>query len=338
MRCALLPLAAFSVLFGVATPAWPQERSAEPIRPLPVAAKADPDRVALGRVLFADPRFSHDDRQSCASCHDLAKGGADGLAHSPGFAGRGNLLNTPTIFNSVHNFRPSWIGREATLQMRLDQVVTGQTELASSWPEIVAKLSNDGAMQRQFQRAYHAGPSRDTISDALRAYLRQLVTPSRFDRYLRGQRDAITADEKLGYAKFKSYGCAACHQGINVGGNMYQKFGTMRALPGLKQDEADLGRFLVTGREEDRHVFRVPSLRNVALTAPYFHNGSVATLEEAVDVMFTYQLGRSASKEDRALIVRFLGSLTGEDLPVAGKARICVAAQAQWPPERAVAR
>jgi len=142
-----------------------------------------------------------------------------------------------------------------------------------------------------------------------------LLTPSRFDRFLQGQEDAITVEEKAGYGKFKSYGCVACHQGINVGGNMFQKFGAVNDYFGKRGGnitEADLGRFKITGRETDRHVFKVPSLRNVALTAPYFHDGTATTLEQAVEVMFLHQLGRSAPQEDKRLIVQFLRSLTGE--------------------------
>ena len=147
---------------------------------------------------------------------------------------------------------------------------------------------------------------------------RSLTTPSRFDRYLRGERQALTADEKAGYARFKSYGCVSCHQGINVGGNMYQKFGAMRDMAPGASMALDPGRYEVTGREADRHMFRVPGLRNVALTAPYFHNGSVATLDEAVDAMFKYQLGRSAPAGDKELILRFLHTLSGEQIPPPG--------------------
>jgi cytochrome c peroxidase len=156
------------------------------------------------------------------------------------------------------------------------------------------------------------------LKDALGEYLRSLATPSRFDRYLRGDKQALSTDEKLGYARFKSYGCVSCHQGINVGGNMYQKFGAVRELAPGASMAADLGRYELTRREADRHMFRVPSLRNVALTAPYFHNGSVATLEEAVDAMFKYQLGRQAPPLDKELIVRFLHTLNGEVMPPPG--------------------
>lgn len=301
-----------------ADPAWSQTLGNEPLAPLPQAAPADPARLALGRRLFADPRLSHDNRQSCASCHDLAQGGADGRARSPGYQGKPTLFNTPTVYNSIHNFRHSWNGQTGTLAERLDAIVASPALMASSWSEIVAKLGADDALARQFRAAYGRSVQQADVSDALVRYLGSLVTPSRFDRFLRGEADAISADEKQGYLRFKSFGCAACHQGVNVGGNMFQKFGVMRELPGPKDSPADLGRYAVTGREADRHVFRVPSLRNVALTAPYFHDGSAATLEDAVDVMFRYQLGRNASAQDKAAIVRFLHALNGEGLPRAG--------------------
>ncbi len=306
-RYALLAFALCAVSAALA-----QSFSGEPIRPLPEHVAGDPARVALGRLLFNDVRFARDSRQSCASCHDFAHGGADGKAHSTGHAGKTNALNTPTVFNSALNFRQSWTGREATLEERLDFIVSSPAVFNNSWTLVVARLADDAPLVARFDAAYPNGLRAENVRDALVQYLRQLLTPSRFDRFLRGEPDAISAQEKQGYARFKDYGCTACHQGINVGGNMFQKFGAMRELPNLSTSAADLGRFTVTGLEADRHVFRVPSLRNVALTAPYFHNGSVATLDEAVDVMFRYQLGRVASKEDKALIVQFLHTLTGE--------------------------
>ena len=190
--------------------------------------------------------------------------------------------------------------------------------LATTWELVAARLLGDAGLNARFQRVYGQDVAALLVKDALSHYLASLVTPSRFDRYLRGDHNAISADEKAGYAKFKGFGCVACHQGINVGGNMYQKFGVMRELAPGAPVGRDPGRFELTGREADRHMFRVPSLRNVALTAPYFHNGAVATLEEAVDAMFKYQLGRSASAQDKQQIIRFLGSLSGEQMPPPG--------------------
>jgi cytochrome c peroxidase len=165
-----------------------------------------------------------------------------------------------------------------------------------------------------FQAIYGDGLQPRNIQDAIATFERSLVTPSRFDRYLRGDSGAISEQEKRGYELFKSYGCVACHQGVNVGGNMFQTFGVLGNYfkDRGNETEADLGRYTVTQNELDRHVFKVPSLRNVALTAPYFHDGTAPTLEAAVDVMFRYQLGREAPAADKTAIIMFLKSLTGE--------------------------
>ncbi|MEN3296748.1 MAG: cytochrome c peroxidase [Burkholderiales bacterium] len=293
--------------------------SDEPIRPLPEKSDADPAKLALGKRLFFDTRFSRDNKVSCASCHDFSKGGADGLARSVGVDGRIGQINAPTIFNTAYNFRQLWNGRAPTLDDQLNLAITHPKVFDTTWMAIIDKLVVDAALVRQFRSVYPDGLNRKNVADALAVYERALITPSRFDAWLRGSANAITTEEKLGYSKFKSYGCIACHQGINVGGNMFQVFGVVR--PYMKkeeaQDDADLGRYLVTGRDADKYVFKVPSLRNVARTAPYFHNGSVQTLEEAVDVMFRYQLGRTAPPQDKALIVKFLNTLSGDPPPAA---------------------
>ena len=291
-----------------------QSLPTEPIRPLPEQAGGDPARIALGTRLFFDARFSRDNKQSCASCHRFDKAGTDGLAVALGADGKPGQFNTPTVYNSSFNFRQTWTGRHTSIEGLLDHVIARPNVFATSWEAVASRLAGDPALSDEFRKVYGDAISAPYVMDALGQFLRSLSTPSRFDRYLRGDNEALSVEEKAGYAKFKSFGCAACHQGINAGANMYQKFGAMRDVPGLRASGADLGRFEITGREADRHVFRVPGLRNVALTAPYFHNGSASTLEEAVDVMFKYQLGRSATEQDRDLIVRFLHTLSGEQL------------------------
>ena len=288
---------------------------AEPITPLPQSLSVDPARAKLGRLLFVDPRLSANNRVACASCHDLAKGGADGRARSIGFDGRPTTLNAPTVLNAALNFKQYWNGRADTLESQIDTVVDNPVEMGSSWDQVVIKLSRDAFYQQAFARVYKDGVTRANIENAIASYEKTLITPnSRFDRYLLGDRNAISEEEKAGYAKFKQYGCIACHQGVNVGGNMFQKFGVMGdyfASRGGVTD-ADMGRYLITQEPGDEHVFKVPSLRNVALTAPYFHDGTAKTLDAAVEVMFKYQLGRVASAEDKASIIRFLNTLTGE--------------------------
>jgi cytochrome c peroxidase len=287
----------------------------EPIRPIPRVQEQDPARTELGRRLFQDVRLSANDSVSCASCHQLESGGADQRAFSRGVSGQRAVVNTPTVLNAGFNFRQFWDGRAGSLEAQIDAVIQNPVEMGSTWQEVIGKVTADTHYRTTFAAAYPDGVTQANIENAIATFERSLTTPnSRFDQYLRGDADALSAEEKAGYLKFKQYGCIACHQGVNVGGNMFQKFGVMgdyfetRGNP----SPADLGRFRVTGNDADRHVFKVPSLRNVALTAPYFHDATAKTLEEAVDVMFRYQLGRSAAKEDKYAIIQFLNTLTGE--------------------------
>lgn len=287
----------------------------EPIKPVPLTLKQDSERAAIGRRLFHDPRLSANGSVSCASCHDLGRGGVDQRDYSVGFSGKRTGVNAPTVLNAALNFRQFWNGRADSLEAQVDMVIRNPVEMGSQWADVVAKVAQDARYKEDFARAYKDGVTQANIQNAIATFERTLITPnSRFDRYLRGERNAISDEEKAGYAKFKHYGCIACHQGVNVGGNMFQKFGVMGdyfAQRG-KPTEADLGRLLATGDEQDKHVFKVPSLRNVALTAPYFHDASAKTLADAVDVMFRYQLGRAASRGDKEAIVKFLNTLTGE--------------------------
>lgn len=252
---------------------------------------------------------------SCASCHRLASGGADDKPFSIGFDGKPVQINTPSVLNASLNFKQFWNGRVDTLQAQVEQVVISPVEMGSDWKTVVQKLSDVPAYQSAFKQAYPDGVTVDNVQNALATYERTLLTPnSRFDQYLLGNTEILTIEEKYGYQRFKDYGCIACHQGVNIGGNMFQKFGVMGDYFKARGNpvESDLGRYLLTLDEEDRHVFKVPSLRNVAVTAPYFHDASAKTLEAAVDVMFKYQLGRNPSQEDKDLIIQFLKTLTGE--------------------------
>jgi cytochrome c peroxidase len=287
----------------------------EPIKPIPLAVELDARRVALGRMLFHEPKLSGDNTVSCASCHDLKNGGASHRTHSIGIHQIEGSINAPTVFNSGANFKQFWDGRAATLEQQLDGPIESASEMGSTWDEVVGKLRAAPAYAGQFQAIYPDGVRAKNIKDALVQFERSLITPNcRFDKFLRGDDAALTADEKEGYRKFKSHGCASCHQGVNVGGNMFE---TMGAMADYFEDRrsgivSDNGRFNVTGREEDRHVFKVPTLRNIALTAPYLHDGSVETLEMAVIVMGKYQLGQRLSDQDVEQIVQFLKTLTGE--------------------------
>jgi cytochrome c peroxidase len=287
----------------------------EPIAPIGSAEPLDRARIALGEILFHDARLSGGDVVACNSCHRLDLSGDDGKPRPA--AAHGGLLdfNAPTIFNAALNFRLNWRGNFRTLEEQNEAVLLDDRLMNTDWEELLGKLGADPAYAERFAAAYGAPPDRKSVLDALAVFQRSLVTPgARFDRYLQGERDAVTADEERGYHLFRAYGCIACHQGVNVGGNLFQRFGIFRnAFAGRKTiTRADLGRFAITGNESDRRVFRVPSLRNVAVTAPYFHDGRTASLEEAVSIMARNQLGRELDRRDAGLIVAFLQTLTGE--------------------------
>ncbi|NBF02965.1 c-type cytochrome [Pseudomonas sp. Fl5BN2] len=287
----------------------------EPLKPLPAPPTLDPKKVELGRRLFNEPRLSLNSSLSCASCHQLDKGGADGRATSPGFLGQPTRVNAPSVFNAALNFRQFWDGRAETLEAQIDSVVQSPIEMGNNWPNLLRTLSDDTTYRQSFGELYPDGVTTANVQNALASYEKTLLSSnSRFDQYLQGNTEVLSLDEKHGYQRFKDYGCIACHQGVNIGGNMFQKFGVMGDYFTARGNptEADLGRFLITGDEQDRNVFKVPSLRNVALTAPYFHDGSAQTLEQAVEVMFKYQLGRLPNPLDTSLIVKFLKTLTGE--------------------------
>jgi cytochrome c peroxidase len=290
-------------------------QTSEPIKPIPTDTKVDERRAALGEKIFSDKRLSKDNSVSCASCHALTTGGVDHTPVSTGIGGAKGPINAPTVFNAGFNFRQFWDGRASSLEEQATGPVHNPKEMGSNWQEVIGKLSADKELVASFKAVFPDGVQAKNIQSALAEFQRSLVTPNaKFDRYLRGEKNALNDDEQKGYQLFKNYGCIACHQGVNVGGNMYQVFGVMGDY--FKQrgnmTEADLGRYNVTKNDADKHMFKVPSLRNVAVTAPYFHDGSAKTLPDAVEVMFRYQLGRSAPQSDKDLIVKFLQTLTGE--------------------------
>ena len=287
----------------------------EPITPIPLVMNLDQRKVDLGRRLFHDPQLSHDNTIACASCHRLDKGGADGLPVPNGIGGKRGYINTLTVFNSGFNFRLFWDGRAATLEDQIDFPLQHPAEMATTWPEVIAKLNNDAAYRRDFAALYPHGIEQQSIKDAIATFERSLTTPnSKFDRYLRGDIHAISDEELEGYQLFKNLGCINCHQGMNVGGNLFQKLGVINDYFAARGNvtEVDYGRYNITKIEADRYKFRVPSLRNVALTAPYFHDASADTLEKAVLTMGQYQLGVSLSRDEIIRIVKFLNTLTGE--------------------------
>ncbi|RWQ60230.1 MAG: c-type cytochrome [Mesorhizobium sp.] len=312
----LVPLClAAAAPFALALVNQPAPPIVEPIAPITGAGSSDQAKIALGESLFNDVRLSHSDVIACSGCHRLDLSGDDGRARSTAADGGQLDFNAPTVFSAALNFRLNWRGNFRTVEEQNEAVLLDDRLMNTSWEELLPKLRSDSDYSRRFVTLYGAAPDRTDVLDALAIFQRSLITPNaRFDRHLKGERDAITADEEHGYQLFKAYGCIACHQGANVGGNLFQKFGIFRNPFAGQQNvtQADLGRFAITGVESDRHVFRVPSLRNVAVTAPYFHDGRTASLADAVKIMARSQLGRELDQRDADLIVKFLATLTGE--------------------------
>lgn len=276
-----------------------------------------PERVALGRKLFFDPRWSVDQDVSCATCHPSELFGTDGLDKSIGVRGQQHVRNASTVLNTAGDFAAHWRGElanveEQAMKAALGRFSTGHSDHAG-W---IAQLEGIDGYRVTFQRAFPGEEDPITPTNlglAIGAYERTLVTPAPFDSYLRGERSALTPQAREGLRTFIETGCASCHNGVNVGGRMLRKFGVYRdywEVTGSK--EIDKGRFDVTGDEADLYVFKVPLLRNVEMTAPYFHDGSVATLLEAVRIMATVQLDKTLSEQEVENIVAYLNSLTGE--------------------------
>ena len=293
------------------------DRAAEPVRPIDLSLPYDEAKAKLGFKLYHDARLSVDNTVSCASCHGLKSAGVDNKQYSVGVEGKLGGVNAPTVYNAVYNFVQFWDGRAVTLADQAAGPPVNPVEMASpNFEAIVAKLNADKAFVREFKAVYPEGLSQATITDAIEQFERTLLTPnSRFDKYLRGDNEAITAEELKGYELFKKYNCATCHVGKNLGGESYELMGLRNhyfEARGLELTEEDNGRFKQTGVERDRHRFKVPGLRNVVLTWPYFHDGTRTSLKEAVCDMGTYQSGVALTDEEEDLIVAFLHTLTGE--------------------------
>lgn len=289
--------------------------SNEPIEPIPLEVDVDLGRASLGRKLFEDTILSADNSMSCSSCHALDQAAIDPRGKSIGINGEERPLNSPTMFNSQFQFKQFWAGQGETTPASVEGPLLSQKGLGANWPDVLTKLEQSPDYRRLFKSAYREGITQETVKDAIFTFERSLITPnSRFDQFLTGDANALTNNEKEGYRRFKAYGCVSCHQGMLLGGNLFQKTGIFGnyAQDRGNETEADAGRFNVTGEEKDRYVFKVPGLRNINETAPYFHDGEVETLEDAVKLMAKYQLGRSINQADVDLIVEFLKTLTGE--------------------------
>lgn len=269
--------------------------------------------VALGRALWFDPRLSRDGTIACNTCHPLDRGGADGLRASPGVGGRTGRRNTPTVLNAAGAFSQFWDGRATTLEEQARGPLFAPVEMAAEPAMVEARLRAVSGYQPLFDKAFpgDAKPvSVDHVVAAIAAFERRLATPGRWDRFLQGDHDALTPREREGLKVFTNVGCMVCHTGPLLGGSSYQKAGAVEPWPST----ADLGRFEVTKDPADRYLFKVPTLRNVARTAPYFHDGSAATLPDAIRMMGRHQLGLELSEDEVDAIGAWLGALSG-DLP-----------------------
>jgi cytochrome c peroxidase len=294
-----------------------------PVSPIPQSLPVEARKVALGKRLFHDVRLSGNETLSCASCHDLAHAGVDGLPVSIGIHGRTSRRNAPTVYNAVFNFRQFWDGRAANLEEQALSPITDPNEMGATWPQVLARLNREAGLVAEFKALYPDGIQPANIADAIAEFERTLITPNApFDRFIKGDVNALSAEAKQGWALFRRLGCISCHQGINLGGNMFQKFGVIEDPAVHSDGEAeDPGLFRVTGRKEDLHVFKVPSLRNVALTAPYFDGGEAKTLSEAVRIMARAQIGTDLSAEEARLLCVFLESLTALPIPATSGVR-----------------
>jgi cytochrome c peroxidase len=294
---------------------------AEPISPVPLELNLDQRKVQLGRQLFADSRLSGYNGVSCASCHVFHLGLTDGQPVTQGLPGHPGTTNTLSLFNVGLSSMFGWNGQAGTLENQAETVVQNKTRMGANWDEVIAGLGKDSGLTATFDEIYKDGLRRENVINALVEYEKSLITPNApFDRYLRGDQNAISAEAKAGYQLFKDYGCVSCHQGVNVGGNMLQVFGIFGKPEAAAGGSKIPGSTQGSGIAEDRPVFRVPILRNVQYTGPYFHDGSVKTLSAAIEIMARYQLGRSVSNEDVSKLESFLNSLTGEyqGVPVGG--------------------
>ena len=291
-------------------------------QPLPESAPTsqdnpmNPEKIALGKSLYFDTRLSKNEKMSCNSCHNIATFGVDNEPTSPGHENKRGGRNSPTVFNAALHIAQFWDGRAKDVEAQALGPILNPIEMGMpSEAAVIERLKSDKKTVEAFKQAFPGEKEPLTYANlgkAIGAYERTLITPSRFDQYLKGDEAALSPSEVAGAKLFMETGCMACHNGATLGGTMYQKLGLVKDYP-----TADMGRFETTKIETDKKTFKVPSLRNVAKTAPYFHDGSVKTLEEAVSLMAEYQLGRQLTKEHVASLVTFLGSLTATELPKA---------------------
>jgi cytochrome c peroxidase len=288
----------------------------EPVSPVPAPKAVNPAAVELGKKLFFDPRLSKSGFISCNSCHNLSLGGTDNLKTSIGHNWQQGPINSPTVLNSRLNLAQFWDGRAKDLKEQAGGPIANPGEMAFTHELAIETLRSIPGYVDEFKQVFKADQlTIDEVTTAIAAFEETLVTPnSRFDQWLDGDKKAITADELAGYKLFKDSGCVACHNGPNLGGNSFQKMGLVQPY---KTANTAAGRVDVTGKDADRLNFKVPTLRNIELTYPYFHDGAAETMTEAVDLMGRLQLGREFNKDENTKIVAFLKTLTGQQPQIA---------------------
>ena len=288
----------------------------EPVQPLMTSLQTNPEKVALGFDLYHDTRLSGDNTISCASCHGLETGGVDRKQYSEGINGQFGGVNAPTVFNAALNAVQFWDGRAADLQAQAAGPPLNPVEMGSaSFDEIAGKLAADPVMNERFLAIYPDGINEQSITDAIAEFEKTLLTPGRFDQYLMGDESALTPEELAGYEVFKENKCATCHVGVNFGGQSFEYMGIKGNYFEARKSgltDGDLGRFAQTQNEQDKHKFKTPTLRNVMLTAPYMHDGSVASINEAVQIMNQFQTGQQLNAAEMENLLAFLHTLTGE--------------------------
>jgi cytochrome c peroxidase len=282
---------------------------------------ATPEKLELGRMLYFDPRLSASHAISCGSCHNIGLGGTDNQPTSIGHHWQRGARNAPTVLNAVFNTAQFWDGRAADLQAQAGGPMVNPVEMASPEAHVTEQLKGIPGYHDAFAKAFPGDGDPITLANvekAIAVFEAGLLTPDApFDRYLKGDAAALTDVQKQGLQRFIDKGCAGCHGGINVGGGMYAKFGVVASPGAAMRPPGDKGRSAVTGMTGDAYIFKVPTLRNIALTAPYFHTGSVWDLRQAVEVMANAQLGTTLSASDVDEITAFLGTLTGTQPKVA---------------------
>lgn len=270
------------------------------------------NKALLGKALFEDKRLSQDNTISCSSCHNTKEGGDDNRKLPIGINNAIGLVNTPTVLNSRFNFVQFWDGRSATLKEQASGPIHNPIEMNSNFKEIIIKLSNDSFYVSKFKEIYNSSIKEEHIINAIVEYEKALITPnSKFDKYLNDDKNILTYEEKKGFELFKEFGCISCHNGVNIGGNLFQKVGIMEQY--FPEEKQHFGRYNITQNPEDKFYFKVPSLRNVELTAPYLHDGSANDLKSVIDVMLKYQIGTIYNEQDIKYIEKFLLTLTGEN-------------------------